>query len=44
MKQGDYVYTLRFCTVKIESAFSSKEESSKEEITIRVGVRIPTSK
>lgn len=27
MKNGDYIYTPRFCTVKIEEIFESKDEA-----------------
>lgn len=29
MKKGDYVYTPRFCTVKIEKVFKSRENAVK---------------
>jgi hypothetical protein len=33
MKQGDYVYTPRFCTCKIEKVFTSAKEARSEGYT-----------
>lgn len=33
MKKNDYVYTPRFCTVRIEKIFASEEEARQEGYT-----------